>query len=121
MRVLSEPDTLTPIFPQTGAGSPGFFVSSVHLVPPSVVLKSPVPGPPLESEYGVRNTSHSPTYSTSGLFGSIARSTATVLSSRNSTRSHVLPPSFVRKTPRSEFGPYASPSAATYATSGFVG
>ena len=31
------------------------------------------------------------------------------------------PPSFVRNTPRSAFGPYGWPMAATYTTSGFVG
>ena len=58
-RLLSAPDTAMPALPQIGAGSPAFFVSSVHVVPPSVVLNKPPPGPPLDSECGVRLTSHS--------------------------------------------------------------
>src|SRR5450756_1508836 len=104
-RLLSAPDDETPTLPQIGLGRPGFFVISVHVVPPSVLLNRPLPDPPLESECGVRKTSHMPAYRTSGFFWSMARSTAPVLSSRNSTRSQALPPSFDRKTPRSGFGP----------------
>src|SRR5678815_335594 len=104
-RLLSAPDTAIPTLPHSGFGSPVFFVSSVQVLPPSVVLKRPPPGPPLESEYGVRNTSHNPAYRMLGFFGSITRSTAPVLSSRWSTRSQFLPPSFERKTPRSGLGP----------------
>src|SRR3954470_20763994 len=104
-RLLSAPDTAIPALPQTGFGRPGFFDSSVHVLPPSVLLNRPLPGPPLESECGVRNTSHSAAYITSGFFGSRTRSTAPVLSSRNSTRAQVLPPSFERNTPRSGLGP----------------
>src|SRR5437764_1399609 len=39
----------------------------------------------------------------------------------NFTHSHDLPPSVVLKRPRSLFGPQQCPSAATNATSGFVG
>src|SRR5437667_163469 len=52
-------------------------------------------------------------YSTSGFEGSIARSTNPVVSSTNRVLRHVLPPSLVRKTPRSGFGPQRWPSAAT--------
>jgi hypothetical protein len=120
-RFVSAPDTDTPILPQSGGGSPAFFVSSVQVLPPSVVLNRPLPGPPLDSECGVRNTSHKPAYSTSGFRGSMLRSTAPVFSSRNSTRVQVLPASTVLNTPRSLFAPYGSPRAATYATSGFEG
>ncbi len=56
-----------------------------------------------------------------GLFGSIARSEAPVFSSTERIFDQVRPPSFDRKTPRSEFGPQAWPSAATYTRSGSVG
>ena len=39
---------------------PGVPRQLVQVAPPSVVLKRPLPGPPLESECGVRKTSHSP-------------------------------------------------------------
>src|SRR4051812_44306044 len=112
-RLLSAPETAIPTLPHSGLGSPGFFVSSVQVLPPSVVLNRPLPGPPLENECGVRKTSHNPAYRMSGFFGSMTRSTAPVLSSRNSTRSQFLPPSFDRNTPRSGLGPYGFPSAAT--------
>ena len=92
-RFASTGDTDTPAFPHRPAGSPGFFVNSVQVAPPSVDLNRPLPGPPLERECGVRDTSQSAAYNVSGAFGSIERSTAPVLASRNSTRSHVLPPS----------------------------
>ena len=52
-------------------GQPGVLRQLGPVAPPSVVLKRPLPGPPLESECGVRNTSHRAAYSTSGFFGSI--------------------------------------------------
>src|SRR6476646_7906925 len=121
MREGSAPDTETPTLPQIGFGRPGFFVISVQCSPPSVDLNRPLPGPPLDSECGVRETSQRPASSTSGLFGSIDTSTAPVLSSRNIILRHVLPPSTVLKPPRSGFGAYGSPSAATYRTSEFQG
>ena len=33
---------------------PVFFVISVHVVPPSVDLNKPLPGPPLSIDHGVR-------------------------------------------------------------------
>src|SRR5687767_14469525 len=101
----SAAETETPTFPQIVAGRPGFFVSSVQVLPPSVVLNRPPPGPPLESEWGVRNTSQNPAYRTSGFFASIVKSTAPVFSFRNRTRFQILPPSVVLNTPRSGFGP----------------
>src|SRR5437870_5497570 len=56
-----------------------------------------------------------------GLAGSSARSTAPAESDRNSTFSHVLPPSFERNTPRSGLGPKAWPSTATETRSALVG
>src|SRR5918998_1705067 len=40
-------DTATPVRPMTPVGRPGLRVISVQLSPPSVDLKSPLPGPPL--------------------------------------------------------------------------
>src|SRR5688500_17795841 len=94
-RFGSAAETETPIFPQIAGGRPGFLDRSVHVLPPSVVLNSPLPGPPLDIEWGVRNTSQNPAYSTSGLLASIVRSTAPAFSLRNSTLFHVLPPSVV--------------------------
>src|SRR4051812_35806271 len=101
------PDTVTPILPIGSAGSPGLPVSSVHVVPPSVDLSRPLEAPPLTSSHGWRNACHSEAYSTRGFEGSIARSTAPVSLSRNSTFVQDLPPFVERKTPRSRLGPNA--------------
>ena len=97
------------------------FVISVHESPPSVLLNSPEPLPPDTSIHGLRCICQKPAYSTFGLLGSIARSAAPVESSRKSTFVQFFPPSLVRNTPRSAFGPQACPCADTYATSGLVG
>ena len=47
-------ETVTPIFPITPAGSPGLRVMFVHVSPPSVDLKSPLPVPPETSFHGFR-------------------------------------------------------------------
>src|SRR4030081_3310983 len=112
-------DTVTPILPRFAVGSPA--VSLLHVSPPSVDLYRALPGPVLEMSHGVRRTCHVVTYRTSGLDGSIAMSAAPGLSSTNRAFCQLLPPSFVRNTPRSVFGPYGCPTAATYTTSGFVG
>src|SRR3954451_21493350 len=101
MRLESAPDTATPILPTRPDGSPGLRVISVQCSPPSVDLNRPLPGPPLDIEYSTRNASHIAANITSGLLRSMAMSTAPVLSSRNSTLRHVLPPSAVLNTPRS--------------------
>src|SRR5687767_12855109 len=75
-RVPSAPDTLTPALPQRPDGSPGFFVISVHVLPPSVDLNSPLPGPPLDMPHGKRCDSHSVANSTAGLLGSSTTSAA---------------------------------------------
>ena len=51
----------------------------------------------------------------------MARSEQPVFSSTNSTFVHVVPPSVVRKTPRSGCGPYAWPSAQTTTVLGSCG
>src|SRR5438105_9614853 len=92
-RLGSAPLTATPMRPINPDGNPGLRVISVHVSPPSVDLKSPDPGPPLDIVYSLRNASHSAAYITSGFARVIAMSIAAVLSSRKSTLRQVLPPS----------------------------
>src|ERR1700687_5294030 len=63
--------------------------------------------------HGGRRVCHSAAYKVAEFPGSKATSMAPVLSSWNRILCQLVPPSFERKTPRSEFGPYACPSAAT--------
>src|SRR5678815_4273108 len=121
MRLESAPEMATPILPSTPVGRPGLRVISVQCSPPSVDLKRPLPGPPLDIEYSTRNASQSAANITSGLWGSIVMSTAPVLLSRNSTLRQVLPPSVVLKTPRSSLGTPYRPKSATKTMSGLVG
>src|SRR6185437_929703 len=58
---------------------------------------------------------------TIGLPGCIARSATPVRSSTYRTFFQVFPPSVVRNTPRSAFGPQACPSAPTKTVSAFLG
>ena len=120
-RFGSAPLTATPIRPIIPDGSPGLRVISVHVSPPSVDLKSPEPGPPLDIVYSFRNASHSAAYITFGFARSIEMSIAAVLSSRKRTLRHVVPPSVLLKTPRSGFGAECFPNAATNTISGFEG
>src|SRR5205814_6209433 len=106
-------EIVTPIRPMTPFGSPGLRVSSVHVSPPSVDLKRPLPGPPLDICHDTRYASHIAAYRMFGLFRSMARSIAPVLLSRKRTLRHVLPPSCERNTPRSSLGPAGWPNAAT--------
>src|SRR5436190_23891290 len=104
----------TPILPNGLAGMPGLNVTSFHVSPPSVVFHSPLRPPPEFIPHGVRWNFHIDANRMRGFVGSIVRSIAPVESLRNSTFLHVLPPSVVRNTPRSAFGPKAWPIAATY-------
>jgi hypothetical protein len=79
-------------------------VISVQVSPPSVLLKSPLPGPPLDIWYSLRYASQSDAYITFGLVASIEISTAPVRSLRESTCRQVLPPSVDLYTPRSWLG-----------------
>src|SRR5215813_5907952 len=92
------------ILPTTPCGSPGLRVISRHVSPPSVDLKRPLPGPPLDIWYSIRYASQSAANITFGLRRSICTSTAPVLLSRNSLRCHVLPPSVLLYRPRSSLG-----------------
>src|SRR5215471_1136371 len=56
-----------------------------------------------------------------GLRAFIAMSEQPVFASTNNARTQLLPPSTVRNTPRSSWGPYAWPSAHASATSGLLG
>src|SRR5258706_2214974 len=96
---------VTVIFPNTPFGSPELRVISVQVSPPSVDLKNPLAGPPLESVQGVRYTSQIEANRMRGSFGSIARSIAPAREFRNRARFQVAPPSLDRNTPRSSFGP----------------
>src|SRR5258705_2072764 len=112
-RFAFAPDTATPILPTMHRGRPGLRVISVHVSPPSVLLNRPLPGPPDDIWYSVRYASHSAAYMTLGFVRSIAMSTAPVLSSRNSTRRQVRPPSVLLNTPRSALGTLYFPNEAT--------
>ena len=111
----------TPILPISPAGSPGLRVISFHVSPPSMLLNKPLPGPPLDIWNSRRNACHSDAYSTFGFARSNAMSMPPVLSSRNSTFFQVVPPSVLRKIPRSLLGTLYLPKAATKMMSGFVG
>src|SRR5258705_12051595 len=104
MGLAGAPGRAPPILPSPRGGRPGLGVISLRCSPPSVDLKSPLPGPPLDIEYSTRNASQSAANITLGLWGSIAMSTAPVLLSRKRTLRQVLPPSVVLKTPRSSLG-----------------
>ncbi len=52
------PETLTPILPIGSSGRPRWPVSSVQVVPPSVDLNSPLPGPPSSSSQNLRDACH---------------------------------------------------------------
>ncbi len=83
---------MRPIIPD---GIPGLRVISFHVSPPSVDLKRPLPGPPLDIVYSLRNASHIAAYITFGFVRSMAMSIAAVLSSRKRTLRQVRPPSDV--------------------------
>src|SRR6266852_5909352 len=113
--------TATPDRPQSAVGSP-CPVIGVHVRPSSVDLESPLPGPyDVPFCPGFRMPCHSVAYTTRGLPGSKQRSTAAVTLSLYRTFFHARPPSVVRKTPRSSFGPELCPIAATSTMSGFRG
>ena len=68
-------------------------------------MKSPLPGPPLSRPQVWISSGHMPAKRMRGFFGSIAMSEQPVFSSTKSVLVQVLPPSVVRKTPRSCCGP----------------
>src|SRR4051812_12845674 len=68
----------------------------VHVSPPSRETYRSDPGPPLVISHGRRCVCQNPANTIRGLLGSMHTSDAPVSSFLNSTRSHVLPLSFVR-------------------------
>src|SRR5215813_14985094 len=74
-------------------------VSRCHVVPPSVDLYSPEPGPPDDMFHGCRRTCHSAAYRTLAFDGSNCTSIAPVSASLNSTFCQCAPPSVLRNTP----------------------
>src|SRR5581483_1111713 len=81
----------------------------------------PLPGPPFDMLHGVRCACHRAAKSMLGFCGSKVTSMPPVFSSLYRTFSQVLPPSEVRKIPRSGFGPKGCPRAATKTISGLAG
>src|SRR5258707_15800059 len=98
------PETVTPMRPRTVSGKPCALIS-FQVVPPSAERYSPLPGPPLSMLHGVRRDCQSAANKILALLGSKVISIAPVLASLYRTFSHVLPPSRVRKTPRSSLSP----------------
>src|SRR6185312_12052216 len=112
--------TAIPILPHTPLGRP-LPVSWVQVVPPSVDLYRPLPGPPLSERQGRRRNWYIAAYTIWLLLGSNSTSTAPVLSSLYRTFFQVWPPSSERKRPRSALGPEACPMAATKTRLGSLG
>src|SRR3954468_19881635 len=102
-----------PLRPMPSFGRP--VVSCVHVVPPSVLLKMPPPGPFVGAYvyHGGRRVFHRQAYTTREFVGSITTSTAPTSLFLNRTLRQLRPPSVERKTPRSAFAAYRCPMAAT--------
>ena len=107
-------------FPIVWVGSP-LPLSFFQVSPPSLDVNRPLPGPPLSRPQVFISSCHMPAKAMRGLLGSSTTSEQPVFLSTKRTLSHVLPPSAVRKTPRSGCGPYAWPRAQARTTSGFRG
>src|SRR5580765_1107984 len=109
--------------PSAAPGNP--LLDGRHVVPPSVDLYRPLPAisidAPLRTSHGATRAAHNAAYNTCGFAGSITSSAAPVFSSLYKTFSKLFPPSVDRNTPRSAFGPYGCPSAATYTLSASFG
>ena len=102
----------TSILPSGDFGMP-WSSTRVQFVPPSWVMKTPLPGPPLNIAPRYASPPATCRQSVmSGLCGSMDRPEQPVFSSTNSTRSQCWPPSVVRKTPRSCCGPVRRPGDA---------
>src|SRR5256886_16316171 len=89
-----------------------FFFLKDRAPPEISPLPLPAPLPFLENPHGPRRICHSEANGVLGWRGSRTTSIPPLSRSRNSTRCQVLPPSPVRKIPRSSLGPNAWPSAA---------
>src|SRR5574338_964763 len=116
MILLFEGAIATSTLPTGGFGRPA--VALVQCAPPSWVMNTPLPGPPLRSTHVCTSTCQAPATSVFGSAGSIARPEQPVCSSTNNTRCHVAPPSVVLNTPWSCSGDVRWPSAQTYTVFG---
>jgi len=83
-----------PMRPFVVSGNPPPF-TSVHVLPPSVVFHSALPGPPEFRKYGPRTRCQLAANSTSGLVGSMAMSMKPACGLMNFASCHVVPPSVV--------------------------
>src|SRR5690242_16040753 len=93
-----------------------------QVLPPSVDLNRPPDVPSNEPfSHGACCCCHKVAYTICGLDGSESTSSPLVYSSLYNTFWKVLPPSVERKMPRSGFGPYGWPIAATNSRSGVCG
>src|SRR6185312_309927 len=101
--------TATVTFPQMPGGNPGWCEILVQWAPASVVLYSPLPGPPLDSIQWRRYACHMLAYRTCGFDGAIPRVIAPVLSSTYRIFFQVCPPSVVLNTPRSGLDTHPDP------------
>src|SRR3954463_1521280 len=100
-------ETAMPMRPSPSVGRPS--VSCFQVVPPSVDLYNPLPGP-FDGGYtfhGGRRVCHNDAYIVFESVGSKARSIAAVSLSLCRMGVQVFPPSVERKTPRSTLGPKA--------------
>src|SRR5215510_2037846 len=84
MRLLSEGAICTSIFPTGDFGRP--FDSFVHFAPPSFVMYTALPGPPLVCTHVCCSACQKPASRTFGFFASIERPEHPVFGSANSTR-----------------------------------
>src|SRR5436305_12558529 len=100
-------------FPIRSSGSP--LPMCDQWSPSSVVLYTPpsLAGPPLMIVHGLRCARQAPAYTSLGFDQLIAIDVTPVCSLMNNTFCHVLPPSLVRKTPRSGPQPNGLPCPAT--------
>src|SRR5215470_2910088 len=103
-RLGSAPETDTPMRPMIPEGKP-WPSRRVHVAPPSIDLYNPLLAPPLLRLHGLRYTSHKDAKRVLALLGSKTTSIAPVLLSLYNTFCHVVPPSRLRKIPRSSLGP----------------
>src|SRR4029079_19741956 len=96
-------------------------LSLFHVLPPSVDLYRPLVLPvKLPFSHGPSRWLHIAANTTVGFVESISTCAAPVLRSTNSTFCQVPPPSVVRHTPRSSFGPYGWPLHAQTARLGYA-
>src|SRR6266516_1682781 len=102
MTLLSLGAIASPMRPFMVSGKPPP-LTSVHVLPPSVVFQSALPGPPEFRKYGSRWRCQLVAKSNSGFEGSIATSMKPARSEMNLMSCHVCPPSVVLYRPRSGF------------------